>query len=211
MFNLPFPTDSLYKFAFMFGLVLIVYSFYYKDTHLNKYDKKQIYQTIDSLKVVNHNTIATVYWDTSRMETDLNQLNSKVAHNIISKNDIIERVRTWKTCKYIKSDAGISYFFNYILVDTANKSIATLINYAINLKRKISYSDFVIIKATQEDVDSHEAELSQDRYSFYMLFGLGFVLFIVGTILWYIKIQLPQDKLLKMQIEQDLKKGQSLK
>lgn len=50
MFNLPFPTDSLYKFAFMFGLVLIVYSFYYSDSHLDKYDKKQTYQKLDSLK-----------------------------------------------------------------------------------------------------------------------------------------------------------------
>jgi len=50
MFNLPFPTDSLYKFAFMFGLVLIVYSFYYSDSHLDKYDKKQTYQKLDSLR-----------------------------------------------------------------------------------------------------------------------------------------------------------------
>jgi hypothetical protein len=49
MFNLPFPTDSLYKFAFMFGLVLIVYSFYYNDGHLNKFDKNQTYHKLDSL------------------------------------------------------------------------------------------------------------------------------------------------------------------
>jgi hypothetical protein len=53
MFNLPFPTDSLYKFAFMFGLVLIVYSFYYSDSHLDKYDKKQTYQKLDSLRARN--------------------------------------------------------------------------------------------------------------------------------------------------------------
>ncbi len=217
MFNLPFPTDSLYKFAFMFGLVLIVYSFYYKNTNLNKYDKKQVYQTIDSLKVVNHNTMVAVYWDTSRMEKDLNQLNSKVAHNTISKDDILKKVNTWKTCKYIKSDAGILNYFNYNLIDTVNMSIKDLIKLAIDLKKKISYSGSLIIKATQEDVDTHEMELSQDTFSFYMLLGLGFVLFIVGTIFWYIKIQLPQDKLLKMQIEQsnhshaeflDLKKTQ---
>jgi len=33
----------------MFGLVLIVYSFYYNDGHLNKFDKNQTYHKLDSL------------------------------------------------------------------------------------------------------------------------------------------------------------------
>lgn len=50
MFNLStVPTDSLYKFSFVFGLLLIVYSFYYSDQHLDHFNKQQNYYQIDSL------------------------------------------------------------------------------------------------------------------------------------------------------------------
>jgi hypothetical protein len=63
MFNLPFPTDSLYKFCFMFGLALIVFSFYFKDSQLNKFDSKQAIRVTDSLK-------AAEFYNTSNYEYD---------------------------------------------------------------------------------------------------------------------------------------------
>jgi hypothetical protein len=49
MFNLTLPTDSLYKFAFVFGLLMVVFSFYYKDKNLSRSDKNQILYKLDSL------------------------------------------------------------------------------------------------------------------------------------------------------------------
>jgi hypothetical protein len=50
MFNLPLPTDSLYKFSFMFGLLLIVYSLIYRDNHLSPFDKNQVIHKLDSVQ-----------------------------------------------------------------------------------------------------------------------------------------------------------------
>lgn len=46
-----------------------------------------------------------------------------------------------------------------------------------------------------------EKEIDQKQRYFYILLGLGTLLFFLGTIFWYLKIQKPQDKLLKIQVE----------
>ncbi|WPU92199.1 hypothetical protein SNE25_23025 [Mucilaginibacter sabulilitoris] len=117
MFNLPFPTDSLYKFGFMFGLVLIVYSFYYNDNHLNKFDKSQTFHRLDSLKKRSANI------DTLKKEYQ----ESYKAYSLAKETDTpftAKDTRDW----YLGFKTDMSY-------DTTNTNIRKLFN---NI---LSYSD----------------------------------------------------------------------
>jgi preprotein translocase subunit YajC len=204
MFNLPFPTDSLYKFAFMFGLVLIVFSFYYKDQQLNRFDKKQSYSIIDSIKIVKSNTINAFWWDSLSMDRVVKHF--KAEENKLDeeklKKDVLKGAKGWRTYIYNKLDSSITGEFNNILNNPQNKDAHTLLKYTYDLNKSINVSAMVIIKGYQRNIDNYSLRINQDTQYFEILICLGIVLFVLGTLGWYFMIQRPQDKLLLLQVEQ---------
>ena len=208
MFNLPFPTDSLYKFSFMFGLVLILFSFYFKDKQLNRFNTNQTYHVIDSLAEAENLNKIVLNADSGLFSTIQN---ADFAGNLMSDSlgvDLIKSgLKTWRSVVnderpyFMKQYPYISRRYNKIMNDTARE----LDSY----KR-----DFLSFKGSVLNIDSSSinnikgkelffnSKLKEDKTSYWGLVACGSLLFILGTIGWYFKIQRPQDELLIMQIAQ---------
>lgn len=208
MFNLPFPTDSLYKFSFMFGLVLILFSFYFKDKQLNRFNTNQTYHIIDSLGQVEDLSKISFDGDSGLFSTIQN---ADFAGNSMSDSlgvDVIKSgLKAWQNMVnderpyFMKQYPHISRSYNEIMNDTARELDSYKQDF-FNFKRSVLNIDSSSINNVKGKEFFFNSKLKEDKTSYWGLVVCGSLLFILGTIGWYFKIQKPQDELLMMQIAQ---------
>lgn len=210
MFNLPFPTDSLYKFSFMFGLVLIIFSFYFREKELDRYNSPQAYRIIDSLKSdLRLRTMAVEHYK-KEMRPLRDLLNRPRIQKRISKSQLFKATHYWES-EENRFFTGIDTNLN-----KAYKERIKLIkaNYYKDSIR--AYAEFYqivqIMTDVKEAVDKekikfYSRKLLMNNIYFCLLLLLGCFLFVIGSILWYKKIQKPQDELLNIQLEEARKKS----
>lgn len=224
MFNLPFPTDSLYKFAFMFGLALIVFSFYYQDNHLNKFDKKQLVYKRDSIlskwyqlipAPTNPNDkltlerpeisdvatvlsmIAPVSEDLMNQAKDINvKFNVKYPIAYPMLEQIFDRLNFDKREVNKFGLYESSDRRDYAAMDSLNSSIAE-INKILN----------PVAMRIAVELNFIEEQIADYTRTLWFLRIIGFLLFFPSIFLWYFKIQKPQDKILQMQLVEAQKKS----
>lgn len=199
MFNLPFPTDSLYKFCFMFGLVLIVFAFYFRDKQLNKYDNHQSYFILDSLS------------NLKKINEDNYKHNGQLLVHLRKEINSFFYYRN-----YVWTRSDTSFFFHYNLQNTIKiiPEYRTFLNHKDNGEVKGSdLNDFVDDLQIQINVkhrveDSNvsgkiaylQNKINDDSFYYTTLLYVGVLLFITGTISWYFKIQRPNDEMLELQL-----------
>ncbi|RKR82649.1 hypothetical protein BDD43_2834 [Mucilaginibacter gracilis] len=157
MFNIPtLPTDSLYKFMFIGGIVLILFSFF-----------------------------------TMNRASDDIKLKRKAADSLSA------TIRTRNKIDSLKSRWFDRNLNSHIFTTEELKS--QIENERKNLIDFISLSDAYEKKALDLIKDEHKIDL----ISFFMgvLIVVGITFTIVGGCQWYIKIQIPQDRLLQIQLQ----------
>jgi len=208
MFNLPFPTDSLYKFSFMFGLVLILFSFYFKDKQLNKFNTNQTYHVIDSLDEAEDLSKIAFDGDSGLFSTIQNAF---FAGNSMSDSlgvDLIKSgLNAWQNLVnderpyLMKQYPHISREYNKIMKDTLRELDSYKQDF-FNFKSSVLNIDSSSINNVKGKKLFFSSKLKEDKTSYWGLVACGSLLFILGTIGWYFKIQKPQDELLLMQIAQ---------
>ncbi|MGF7075336.1 hypothetical protein ABIC84_003284 [Mucilaginibacter sp. 3215] len=207
MFNLPFPTDSLYKFAFMFGLVLIVFSFYFRDTQLNEFDKNQIKYRIritDSLRsnlIVSRNNDSVVM---AQINKELSFKDSVKQHNIVFIKQSLSKLPPHN---FGDRDTVAQNIYKKLLsesdlnIDDNNNYILTLQYFRTQFFAFKSYK-----RRLEDDLNFYKRQEARNENYFSSLMWVGIILFLTGATLWYFMIQKPQDELLKMQISEAKRK-----
>jgi hypothetical protein len=217
MFNLPIPTDSLYKFAFMFGLVLIIFSVYFRDKQLNRYDKTQNYQMLDSISYKKLEFDELYHSDSVHLEKLSSQfLKRKLPADSVTKmrlsQEFTDSIRNWglsplyMQSKPVRKDYRIIGVYSHI-VNGGNILPFERLEYEFKqVKIRVLSEDNYINKDFNRKIKFYTDKMNQDSKSFTLLFIIGLVLFILGTIGWYFKIQKPQDELLAAQVVEAKKK-----
>ncbi|WPU96856.1 hypothetical protein SNE25_15140 [Mucilaginibacter sabulilitoris] len=206
MFNLPFPTDSLYKFAFMFGLALIVFAFYFRDTHLNRYNKTQPIFSIDSISEVDE--VQKKAFVKVLKYIDSTELKNFTNSGLMDENDfliIADELNHKKVIDTLSKIEDIDMYFHGLL-----KRIKSP-DYVIS-KQGVASSFYIreLLYIRMDAIDKkHKKEIAyyndvkkDDNSSFQFLLTSGIVLFILGSLGWYFNIQRIQDKLLKFQLSE---------
>jgi len=210
MFNLPFPTDSLYKFSFIFGLALIVFSIYYEDKELNHFDRKQTYLILDSLK--NTNTLLRDFKHFDSLyfvNVEKDPKDNLYDRNRISKEffNHMKELRVLNKTKFLGKlfniDTSLDNQLKLLLADSLIiKDSPQKEPLLKKVEGEIEFRISIAISANQEDVDFFTNKYNKDKLSDIFLMVTGILLFGFGSVLWYLKIQKPQDRLLVMQLEQ---------
>lgn len=203
MFNLPFPTDSLYKFSFMFGLALIVFSVYYNDSFLNKFNSKTVIYKVDSLKkknIIQDNILLLQIANREHIRDDLANRGDKTFSANTKK--IIKKLRY--PSFFFKDPQDLKFY---------KDSLKSIINDDSASDEKIEHFLEVVInyhikkyKETNDQFVFFNGKLLYQKYAFYGMLVTGILLFLPGLMLWYYKIQKPQDELLNIQLEEARKK-----
>jgi hypothetical protein len=221
MFPMPtFPTDSLYKFSFIFGLFLIMFSIYFSEGHLNKYDKRQPAYIIDSIKT----TAGEQQRAGKRMISNLIALDAKhpTTMTFYHYRAIAMLSRDFKILD-LNSNKILDALFRPVQMphtaDTINLHLTmNEIKAKLNLRLYLLYQNHIT------ELDYYNSKINNDKLIFWSVLTVGILMFLVGTYLWYVKIQKPQDQLIMLQLKQiqkqniklntefmDWEKAQSLK
>ncbi|QPH37905.1 hypothetical protein [Pedobacter endophyticus] len=188
MFSLPsIPTDSLYKFLFIGGLVLMIYSVYTVQNQNTRLARQKF--TVDSIRILQR-----TYFKLDSIVDRAHLINYQDKQKEILDADklYLELIRKKKDPREIE------------IIDEQKRRYRAQINE--NSKRL----DSLIKKHTKDVVqselrstelnsilDSTESNLRQANAGIL----LGFLLLIIGGALWYCKIQKPQDRLQSIQLE----------
>ncbi|MDB5137161.1 MAG: hypothetical protein JWP37_3764 [Mucilaginibacter sp.] len=89
--------------------------------------------------------------------------------------------------------------------------ISTFRTYQLQLYENISSQlleqDNDAITDLKDRISFYESKIKKDEVSENLILILGIILFVIGVILWFFKIQKPQDELLKMQLTQAKKEN----
>jgi len=207
MFNLPFPTDSLYKFCFMFGLALIVFSIYFRDSHLNRYDKNQPKYILDSLN--NRLTVLdNIRYEDSyflfingRSLNDFFRLNLRLdVHNAkIALNNWEQFERSYRE-QYLKSDTSLRNLCVLMDNNIKAKKDTELVKHYLSFILQIRTQNNRVTEECRNKISFYDSNIRNDYLSDLFVSISGILLFVFGTLLWYFKIQRYQDKILKLQV-----------
>jgi hypothetical protein len=208
----------------MFGLALIVFSFYFRDNHLNRFDTKQNYFKRDSIESIIYvddwNRKDDIFYESeSGLSMLIDEIDSQSKINpkmyrmrrtlLYSNLDKVFRRLNWKDLSTIGKlinleDKRYDYFYNKISnVSTINYSTREEHILISNLLMRV----FVVGKKMFYDYNFIKDNIKESENYYRFLLYCGLLLFIPGTILWYFKIQKPQDELLKMQLVEAKKKS----
>jgi hypothetical protein len=185
----------------MFGLVMIVFSFYYRDKQLNRFDDKQSYHIIDSLneRYVSLCGIKTI--DSNEIVSAQKFIGSQI--NIRKPHAVIFTVGGWNKDENVdKSNPVIRNEIQSVLKDSVKLYKDSAMMVFNTLTKNIRNKDVNNLTHIRQKIESYQKKIAEDNFYFISLITVGLILFVLGTIFWYIKIQRPQDKLLLMQIEQ---------
>jgi len=162
------PTDSLYKFCALSGIVIAFFSIYYPLTRLADLRSKQ-------------NTIAR---ETEATIARLEYLKSQ--GDFISRivSDLIAQQRD----EYVPDS-------NKLALNYSDSEIKAMISRQLEMTRDAQISTSSILISHQETKDLL-ADIKRWRWIFGMGSGSGFVLAGFGFYLWYRRIQVHQDRIL---------------
>ena len=212
MFNLSsIPTDSLYKFLFVGGIVLLIASFYFVDKrHEALYNNKDI-RIKDSL-TKEHNVIYTDQQITIRF---LTHMNHSLNNGKFQEYHLFGKI--YNLCSDLAvADTSLSKDWQ-VLIDCKKHNFQdTFVNARLpQLKRLIKnliieqefyYDDVTSAVVKQLDryatlVENDPEELKIYKYYIYTFAITGSILTIFGAILWYFITQRVQDSILNLQKE----------
>lgn len=166
------PTDSLYKFMFVGGLVMIISGYY-----------------------LNHNLQNEVLEDLNKIHS------SQIEYRLFTSLDSI-RDKT-SSRKFDREYNKISHSLKNNNLESAQKStikLDSLLEKDLQVMEKLISSR---IKSAQDSVKLVEIGYSLNEVSklYKYLMILGTIINFVGGICWYKKIQEPQDRMTKIQLE----------
>ena len=189
MFNLPsLPTDNLYKFLFLAGLVLLIYSFYVQDVYTK--DVVSAHNSADSLKAtaLERARADSVY--INRKLKDMKESTSSLDDDIAELQDLLNTNKT--------GTVRFKQLFNNVKKTQAELSVSrrTLDSLENMLGKSLVDTENEMTKHITKKVYS---ELKSKHDQIYFLIGL--ISFVLGALLWLIIIQLPQDELSRIQLK----------
>jgi hypothetical protein len=195
------PTDSLYKFIFIAGVVLIVVSLYQNPKVQDEYYNKSM--RTDSLSFLNKDTLGQVSDTLSLFDNQIKSANNLNHRYNITCDSIINRSKRGikisndliKTYRSQKSNLDS---IENILLKSSSKQVNL-----INKKFKLKVED-VYLKARLVRI---EKSYDSQRFQLIAMVLMGFVLMFMGGFGWFIYIQSPQDKLLQIQLKEAEKKA----
>lgn len=189
MFSLPvLPTDNLYKFIFIGGLICLISSFFLLDKVINNQIEDS--KTLDSLHAVNTarttliseelKKIDVTVKSANKVTTEINKEIQKLLKNRLRNTSIGEDL----VIKASRAQAEL------LLAKEVNDSIKkdgvqndkdrSLIEAKLNARKSI-----------QEQNESNSSSLG----------GLGIIMLIIGGVLWYSETQKVQDDILKLSLK----------
>jgi hypothetical protein len=217
MFNLPtIPTDSLYKFLFVGGLILIIAAFTFSDRRINSLKNDAVHQKVDSLEyvinqVTDDHTIKTNFILTTTEQLAGNDTNAYKGSFLpklyfLYRDSLNSGGRFYKMVSQLNSFATNDDPKSYVYLKThLNEFRAMLKNLAI-YEDGILMPEISDLKNKEKLYEQKDQELQDNLRVFNVyiytagLLGLLFALF--GVIMWYLKIQRPQDENQVIQLEQ---------
>lgn len=175
-------TDNLYKFLFLGGLTLLVFSL------VKPYEQKSM---VDS-------KVTELQIDTLVLSRDLNEINKRIEVLESEKPELFKKVIILgrKKSELKKTDPDfqkvVSEFESLKKEYSSNcKSVlkditkAKSLENSMHLKKKVLRIQMIDLKKKKE--------------FFYVLSGFGILLTIIGGVLWYYKTQRHSDKIIKDQ------------
>jgi len=215
MFNLPtIPTDSLYKFLFIGGLILIIAAFYFSDQRFNSMKTDLVHQKVDSLdyvykQIVDDHTKKYNFINSVISSLDTNDVSSAVSFLPVLYFDYQDSLQY--SSSFRKSFNLLNEFrTNDDTVITYLKShVANVLVMVKNLK---AYEDNIyapeinVITGKEKMYQEKDQELLKNLQVFNIYIDtagcMGILFALFGAIMWYIKIQKPTDENQIIQIEQ---------
>ena len=189
MFSLPsLPTDNLYKFVFLAGLVLLIYSFYVQEHHQDELTNTN--KSLDSLKT----TVA----EQTRENSVVTQRKVKTVNDLIT--TVNENIKDLE--RLTKSHQTHTKKFKILYEELENRQAALLTTqHSLDSTSTIlgrASVDFEI-EATKLITKQVYGELRAKQHEIY--FWIGLATFILGALSWLLVVQLPQDELNRIQLK----------
>jgi len=176
------PTDSLYKFFTLGSIAIVIISIYFIADYATSIDKSYKDYRFD-VAILNHE----IENNTNKVEEIVNKIELKCLKsgcncNVLIKPDysIEKSVASCLSEKNIASE--IYELYNQI----------RLLQEILELKK-------IEVNAKEEQLLSEEKTANTAKETLWLFFSIGFLLFILGVSLWYLKLQRYQDIILKSQ------------
>jgi len=187
MFSLPnLPTDSLYKFVFISGIVLYIYSTYLLQNQNAELSRDQI--EIDSVKWTQKEAIRIETLKSNRAKDNVNELVSEI-NKITKEVALIEQSKKNPKNPNEMLNDMLALKAKLLVVRAKNDSITTNIN-------KLEVNAQIHSAKMNARLNKYEETLDDTRD--YRTFAI--VLFFAGLFSWFFRIQIPQDKLTKLSV-----------
>jgi len=181
MITIPnIPSDSIYKFYFVSGIVLIIFSFYTQYYTLSKITGKL--QTADSIKVIRNYLDSTEFNSLKKANNTLDKI-GELQKNIVKKHHL-------KVFNHMTDFDSVEYLKKLYLEQrkySKEDSLYDLDNAKVKLIMEEEYNE------VKKDIT--------DKNNVWITYLLGAILFTYGSCMWTIKIQKPQDQILTMQVK----------
>lgn len=178
------PTDSLYKFIFIAGVVLVVTSTYMMPRISIENLNEEV--RLDSLQIMNH-------FESNVVKDSANEI-----ERVLKKYDE-------ETDSLIKTNGKIAN-----LRERYNKDVVPTKSQFKRLARKqMAYTIDSLFKDNRKKMN--EKFYQMNNHLLKNIFVLGWLLVSIGGVFWYLCIQQPQDELLKIQLVEARKKTDNSK
>jgi hypothetical protein len=186
MLTLPtLPTDNLYKFIFLAGLVLIIYSSYIGEKHLS--NTINIDTSLDSLDAIQKSNSRTLDYKIKEAK----ELTDRIKNNVYILDSLTNANKKKQSIKFKQLRSEVQTDLKTVneevirikdLRSKFDKQAVSHLNEARKLITSKVYSEFAI----------------KTQYVFFMI---GLISFIVGALSWLFIVQRPQDELNKIQLK----------
>jgi len=188
MFSLPsLPTDSLYKFIFIGGLILIIFSAYL-DQHQTTSQSQESF-SVDSLGIIK---------STNLLGDSIKNLHRDERMKYLQKVSLSTNIQYVTMIRDKRSEAEIGIIKE--MLDRYNEEMNQIVSNSDSLSRdyKNTYIEYQL-RYSKAKINQKLAKENNHNIKIYFLFGMA--MFLLGGILWCFKIQGPQDELQKIQLQ----------
>lgn len=211
MFNLPtIPTDSLYKFLFIGGLILIIAAFTFSDRQYNSLKNDKVHQQLDSINF----EIDQITKDHNTKENFIKSVNTQLrGDDYLDDYDLpmlftLYRDSLQMSPSFKKRFVLLSHFADHN-DDLLAKNIVP-VRAMIGYLKKYEDSIYNPQTDTLQNMQNRYESKNQDLVNSLRVFNtyiytsgiLGGLFALVGITMWYTKLQRPQDEMLALQIAQ---------
>jgi len=188
MFSLPtLPTDSLYKFIFIGGLILLIFSAYLDQNQLDSSTKENF--NMDSLQIVKNSYAQMDSLNNLNDDKRLKYLGEAYKSTSVQYADMIKK-------KSSVAEIGIIKEMN----DRYSREMNQIILKHDSLTKDY-HRTYIEFQLRQSRYEMNE-KLSKSHHSTSnMCFYSGVIMFLLGGFLWCYRIQIPQDEIQKIQLD----------